>query len=111
MKQDNSDRPLGNAHCVDSEALQQWSAELDEFVTATRRRLDSLAQALAQRGCAEGAEKTEAVAKVTAPPSPATETRGAETTPPTSDPPGDESDPLDLLNAIKHRLAKQMENA
>ena len=132
---DESRRPFRNSslpsdeqvrsRTLNIETFQQWTSELDEFVTETRLRLKVLSQSVtgyqSQRpsdsqgtSVDPGLPETHSIRASEAEPI----TAGSnESETPAARPQGsstaldDVSDPMERLNAIKMRLARQIDNA
>ena len=122
-------RPALEQKLLDAETFQAWQSELNEFIERTQQRLQSLSQS-----CSECRREQETFSQEVR--EPATHCETAQSTqfdgdPPTAaieemEPPaelpsepvtvsptndGADEDPLERLNAIKRRLASQMQNA
>jgi aminoglycoside phosphotransferase len=99
---------------LNAETLQQWQSELGDFVNRTRRRLDSLSKSIASHQAESQPVEDELDAETNAAEildntsaAESGETRIVETHGENCE---TDIDPLERLNAIKLRLAKQIEN-
>ena len=115
---------------LDSEAFFAWRSELQDFAAETHQRLQSLLQSLAKaqqenvpainQGTQQMHSDSVIDAVTTADEDPASQTADqaeqtvTEPDEPTTNPPVSdvvEGDPIERLDAIKRRLASQMQNA
>lgn len=103
------------------ETLRQWQADLEGFVSQIRRRIKSLSQAMKNhRVRRKGSQQPEPLPSGASdqheqpvidqphPSAPTEHTASPSGAPPA--PPVNENDPLAQLDAIKRRLAEQLEN-
>ena len=123
---------------MDSAALQAWQSELKEFVAATHDRLHSLSETLSQVQQLSQIQRMQSSTQDNPPSAPPSEVAAspqseadfaaevvesverdqpptceslAQITPATDASDTTDDDPMERLNAIKRRLANQMQNA
>ena len=119
--------PLLTQTVIDAESFQVCRSELQDFVAEARNRLASISEAIAQAQGAEPAHHQPEQTQIPSEPEPAPiqvqavceepQQPEQQFTPPEDfviDSPAcdtDDDDPIERLNAIKRRLADQMQNA
>ena len=124
-----STRPAFEQKVFDAETFQAWQSELNQFIELTQHRLQTLSQSCSQLqreqetfsedvpGPVTHSETAESTQFDAGPPTATIEepepTAEQPTAPVTISPADDvaDEDPLERLNAIKRRLASQMQNA